>query len=135
MKFCSKLECFLRKAFKHYTNIIALYENSSITDVKSFITLGPDRLAYKKLIRMNMPLDNEGKVHFTTTLFALIRSEMPSFSLCLCKLYNWRVGTVGATPFSIMTFSIMTFSIITLGIVTFGIMTFRIMTFSIMTLA
>ena len=33
----------------------------------------PDRLAYKKLIRMNMPLDNEGKVHFTTTLFALIR--------------------------------------------------------------
>lgn len=36
----------------------------------------PDRLAYKKLIRMNMPLDNEGKVHFTTTLFALIRENL-----------------------------------------------------------
>ena len=36
----------------------------------------PDRLAYKKLIRMNMPVDNEGKVHFTTTLFALIRENL-----------------------------------------------------------
>nr|XP_053655343.1 voltage-dependent calcium channel type A subunit alpha-1-like isoform X10 [Cherax quadricarinatus] len=36
----------------------------------------PYRLAYKKLIRMNMPLDNEGKVHFTTTLFALIRENL-----------------------------------------------------------
>ena len=36
----------------------------------------PDRLAYKKLIRMNMPLDNEGKVHFNTTLFALIRENL-----------------------------------------------------------
>ena len=36
----------------------------------------PDRLAYKKLIRMNMPLDNEGKVNFTTTLFSLIRENL-----------------------------------------------------------
>ena len=36
----------------------------------------PDRLAYKKLIRMNMPIDNEGKVNFTTTLFALIRENL-----------------------------------------------------------
>lgn len=36
----------------------------------------PNRLAYKKLIRMNMPLDGEGKVHFTTTLFALIRENL-----------------------------------------------------------
>ena len=36
----------------------------------------PDRLAYKKLIRMNMPLDGEGKVNFTTTLFALIRENL-----------------------------------------------------------
>jgi hypothetical protein len=34
------------------------------------------RLAYKKLIRMNMPLDREGRVHFTTTLFALIRENL-----------------------------------------------------------
>lgn len=36
----------------------------------------PNRLAYKKLIRMNMPLDAEGKVNFTTTLFALIRENL-----------------------------------------------------------
>ena len=35
-----------------------------------------DRLAYKKLIRMNMPVDEAGKVHFTTTLFALIRENL-----------------------------------------------------------
>ena len=36
----------------------------------------PNRLAYKKLIRMNMPLDDEGKVDFSTTLFALIRENL-----------------------------------------------------------
>ncbi|KAK0065729.1 voltage-dependent non-L-type calcium channel alpha-1 subunit isoform A [Biomphalaria pfeifferi] len=33
----------------------------------------PYKLAYRKLIRMNMPVDENGTVHFTTTLFALIR--------------------------------------------------------------
>jgi len=36
----------------------------------------PNRLAYKKLIRMNMPVDIDGKVNFTTTLFALIRENL-----------------------------------------------------------
>ncbi|XP_044595208.1 voltage-dependent calcium channel type A subunit alpha-1 isoform X8 [Cotesia glomerata] len=36
----------------------------------------PNRLAYKKLIRMNMPVDDECKVAFTTTLFALIRENL-----------------------------------------------------------
>lgn len=36
----------------------------------------PYRLAYKKLIRMNMPVDADGKVQFTTTLFALIRENL-----------------------------------------------------------
>ncbi len=36
----------------------------------------PYRLAYKKLIRMNMPVDSDGKVQFTTTLFALIRENL-----------------------------------------------------------
>lgn len=36
----------------------------------------PNRLAYKKLIRMNMPVDDDGKVNFTTTLFALIRENL-----------------------------------------------------------
>ena len=50
----------------------------------------PDRLAYKKLIRMNMPVDNEGKVHFTTTLFALIRENL-SIKVRRCKflLYHF----------------------------------------------
>ncbi|KAK6980046.1 voltage-dependent calcium channel type A subunit alpha-1, partial [Biomphalaria glabrata] len=33
----------------------------------------PYKLAYRKLIRMNMPVAEDGTVHFTTTLFALIR--------------------------------------------------------------
>lgn len=36
----------------------------------------PNRIAYKKLIRMNMPVDNDKKVNFTTTLFALIRENL-----------------------------------------------------------
>ncbi|EUB57745.1 Voltage-dependent L-type calcium channel subunit alpha-1D [Echinococcus granulosus] len=36
----------------------------------------PYRLAYRKLIRMNMPLDDSGCVHFNTTLFALIRESL-----------------------------------------------------------
>ncbi|KAF8569781.1 hypothetical protein P879_00934, partial [Paragonimus westermani] len=36
----------------------------------------PYRLAYRKLIRMNMPVDSMGTVHFTTTLFALVREAL-----------------------------------------------------------
>ncbi|VDM20050.1 unnamed protein product [Hydatigera taeniaeformis] len=36
----------------------------------------PYRLAYRKLIRMNLPLDDHGCVHFNTTLFALIRESL-----------------------------------------------------------
>ena len=39
----------------------------------------PDLLAYKRLVRMNMPIDEEGKVHFTTTLFALVRVNLGIF--------------------------------------------------------
>lgn len=36
----------------------------------------PYRLAYRKLIRMNMPVAMDGTVNFTTTLFALIRESL-----------------------------------------------------------
>lgn len=36
----------------------------------------PKILAYRRLIRMNMPVDDQGQVHFTTTLFALIRESL-----------------------------------------------------------
>ena len=42
----------------------------------TFVDTFTARLAYKKLIRMNMPVDEEGKVNFTTTLFALIRENL-----------------------------------------------------------
>ena len=42
----------------------------------NFVDTLTARLAYKKLIRMNMPVDEEGKVNFTTTLFALIRENL-----------------------------------------------------------
>jgi len=41
-----------------------------------FGTKCPSKLAYKRLIRMNMPLDEQRRVHFTTTLFALIRESL-----------------------------------------------------------
>ena len=36
----------------------------------------PYRLAYKRLIRMNMPVADDGSVQFTSTLFALIRESL-----------------------------------------------------------
>ncbi|XP_036367714.1 voltage-dependent calcium channel type A subunit alpha-1 isoform X2 [Octopus sinensis] len=36
----------------------------------------PYRLAYRKLIRMNMPVNEDGTVHFSTTLFALVRESL-----------------------------------------------------------
>lgn len=36
----------------------------------------PYRLAYKRLIRMNMPVREDGTVNFSTTLFALIRESL-----------------------------------------------------------
>ncbi|XP_035684363.1 voltage-dependent calcium channel type A subunit alpha-1-like isoform X11 [Branchiostoma floridae] len=36
----------------------------------------PARVAYKRLIRMNMAVDDNKTVHFTTTLFALIRTSL-----------------------------------------------------------
>ena len=36
----------------------------------------PKLLAYRKLIRMNMPLQEDESVNFTTTLFALIRESL-----------------------------------------------------------
>ncbi|VDL90120.1 unnamed protein product [Schistocephalus solidus] len=61
----------------------------------------PYRLAYRKLIRMNMPVDENGMVHFTTTLFALIRESLGikigptevmdqrdnELRYCLCRLW------------------------------------------------
>ena len=58
----------------HYSEMYEMLKN--MDPPLGFGSKCPDRLAYKKLIRMNMPLDNEGKVHFNTTLFALIRENL-----------------------------------------------------------
>ncbi|XP_042869770.1 voltage-dependent calcium channel type A subunit alpha-1-like isoform X14 [Penaeus japonicus] len=58
----------------HYTEMYDMLRN--MDPPLGFGNKCPYRLAYKKLIRMNMPLDDEGKVHFTTTLFALIRENL-----------------------------------------------------------
>lgn len=52
----------------------------------------PNRLAYKKLIRMNMPVDQDGKVQFTTTLFALIRENL-SIKMRCGTYITFRIGT------------------------------------------
>lgn len=58
----------------HYTEMYDMLKN--MDPPLGFGNKCPNRLAYKKLIRMNMPLDDEGKVNFTTTLFALIRENL-----------------------------------------------------------
>ncbi|KAL1138768.1 hypothetical protein AAG570_008830 [Ranatra chinensis] len=58
----------------HYTEMYDMLKN--IDPPLGFGGKCPNRLAYKKLIRMNMPMDCDGKVNFTTTLFALIRENL-----------------------------------------------------------
>nr|XP_018900706.1 PREDICTED: voltage-dependent calcium channel type A subunit alpha-1 [Bemisia tabaci] len=58
----------------HYTEMYDMLKN--IDPPLGFGNKCPYRLAFKKLIRMNMPLDQDCKVHFTTTLFALIRENL-----------------------------------------------------------
>ncbi|XP_070515117.1 voltage-dependent calcium channel type A subunit alpha-1 isoform X16 [Cardiocondyla obscurior] len=58
----------------HYTEMYDMLKN--MDPPLGFGNKCPNRLAYKKLIRMNMPVDGDGKVNFTTTLFALIRENL-----------------------------------------------------------
>lgn len=58
----------------HYTDMYEMLRN--IAPPVGFGRKCPYRLAYKHLIRMNMPVANDGTVHFTTTLFALIRESL-----------------------------------------------------------
>ncbi|XP_042894573.2 voltage-dependent calcium channel type A subunit alpha-1 [Parasteatoda tepidariorum] len=58
----------------HYTEMYDMLRN--MDPPLGFGNKCPYRLAYKKLIRMNMPCTPDLKVHFTTTLFALIRENL-----------------------------------------------------------
>ncbi|XP_043276724.1 voltage-dependent calcium channel type A subunit alpha-1 isoform X14 [Venturia canescens] len=58
----------------HFTEMYDMLKN--MDPPLGFGNKCPNRLAYKKLIRMNMPVDEDGKVNFTTTLFALIRENL-----------------------------------------------------------
>ncbi|CAI5456021.1 unnamed protein product [Caenorhabditis angaria] len=58
----------------HYTDMYDMLRN--IAPPVGFGRKCPYRLAYKHLIRMNMPVSEDGTVHFTTTLFALIRESL-----------------------------------------------------------
>uniref|UniRef100_T1IVA7 EF-hand domain-containing protein n=1 Tax=Strigamia maritima TaxID=126957 RepID=T1IVA7_STRMM len=77
----------------HYTEMYDMLRN--MDPPLGFGNKCPQRLAYKelhisersvcifqKLIRMNMPMNESGKVHFSTTFFALIREN-----LCI-KMHN-----------------------------------------------
>ncbi|GFO19989.1 voltage-dependent l-type calcium channel subunit alpha-1c, partial [Plakobranchus ocellatus] len=55
----------------HYTDMYEMLK--TMEPPVGFGKKCPYKLAYRKLIRMNMPVAEDGTVHFTTTLFALIR--------------------------------------------------------------
>ncbi|KAI6210463.1 Voltage-dependent calcium channel A type alpha-1 [Aphelenchoides besseyi] len=58
----------------HYMQIYEMLRN--LAPPVGFGRKCPYRLAYKHLIRMNMPVSEDGTCHFTTTLFALIRESL-----------------------------------------------------------
>ncbi|XP_050506047.1 voltage-dependent calcium channel type A subunit alpha-1 isoform X9 [Diabrotica virgifera virgifera] len=58
----------------HYSEMYDMLKN--MDPPLGFGNKCPNRLAYKKLIRMNMPVDDDGKVNFTTTFFALVRENL-----------------------------------------------------------
>ena len=58
----------------HYTEALEMLKN--IDPPLGFGKKCPDKMAYKRLIRMNMPINKKGRVSFTTTLFALIRDNL-----------------------------------------------------------
>ena len=58
----------------HYTEALEMLKN--IDPPLGFGKKCPDKMAYKRLIRMNMPINKKGRVSFTTTLFALIRENL-----------------------------------------------------------
>uniref|UniRef100_A0A2C9JM80 Voltage-dependent calcium channel alpha-1 subunit IQ domain-containing protein n=2 Tax=Biomphalaria glabrata TaxID=6526 RepID=A0A2C9JM80_BIOGL len=72
---CSFLVSFDTATFQigriHYTDMYEMLRN--MEPPVGFGKKCPYKLAYRKLIRMNMPVAEDGTVHFTTTLFALIR--------------------------------------------------------------
>ncbi|KAJ8300557.1 hypothetical protein KUTeg_022076 [Tegillarca granosa] len=58
----------------HYTEMYEMLRN--MEPPVGFGKKCPSKFAYRKLIRMNMPVAEDGTVHFTTTLFALIRESL-----------------------------------------------------------
>lgn len=58
----------------HYKKVFEMLKN--IDPPLGFGNKCPNRVAFKKLIRMNMPMDDDMRVGFTTTLFALIRENL-----------------------------------------------------------
>lgn len=65
---------FISRGRIHYAEMYDMLKN--IDPPLGFGNKCPNRFAYKKLIRMNMPVDDDGKVQFTSTLFALIRENL-----------------------------------------------------------
>ena len=58
----------------HYKEMLLM-----LSDMEPPVGFGrkcPKILSYRRLIRMNMPVDENGNVQFTTTLFALIRESL-----------------------------------------------------------
>ncbi|XP_031635540.1 voltage-dependent calcium channel type A subunit alpha-1-like isoform X2 [Contarinia nasturtii] len=58
----------------HYQKVFEMLKN--IEPPLGFGNKCPNSVAYKKLVRMNMPMDDDKRVGFTTTLFALIRENL-----------------------------------------------------------
>ena len=74
LQFLKQTKIYYFRGRIYYTEMYDMLKN--MDPPLGFGSKCPDRLAFKKLIRMNQPIDDEGMVHFTTTLFALIRENL-----------------------------------------------------------
>ena len=71
--FCELAKCVYRGRIKHLDVITLLRK---ISPPLGFGKLCPHRVACKKLVSMNMPLNSDGTVMFNATLFALCRTNL-----------------------------------------------------------
>ena len=95
------LRIFFSRGLVHYTDLLALLRQ--IDPPLGFGSKCPDLLAYKRLVRMNMPVDEEGKVHFKSTLFALIRINLQIFMRSMEEMDQAdQVGSMNIEQFDVL---------------------------------
>ena len=65
---------YLIRGLAHHSDVLNMLLN--LEPPLGFGNKCPKFLAYKRFMKLNMPIDDQSRVHFTTTLFSLIRESL-----------------------------------------------------------